>query len=228
MLQVKPKPLNKESILEIIQGIFPNTTVMFVYYCGSLAFGINDENSDDDVTVVLDGFKGNVHLSLGELDIFAYGRDVYLKKQNLDPSVPLYDRAYIDEVLSEKDNLIYLDENYRGEYEAYKNVDLTSKLGLFLESFVEHYNMRIAYPEPQKSHYHILRVRGILDHVDETGRYRHVVHEPWYTHMIEYKRNWNNSKGLEYMPLLREALAYIENYKDKVMKDELGKHTQSI
>ena len=52
MLQVKPKPLNKESILEIIQGIFPNTTVMFVYYCGSLAFGLNDENSDDDVTGV--------------------------------------------------------------------------------------------------------------------------------------------------------------------------------
>jgi predicted nucleotidyltransferase len=96
MLQVKPRIRSKESILEIVQGLFPNTKVMFIYYCGSLAFGISDENSDDDVTVVLDGFKGNVHLSLGELDIFAYGRDIYLKKQNLDPSVPLYDRAYID------------------------------------------------------------------------------------------------------------------------------------
>jgi hypothetical protein len=46
--------------------------------------------------------------------------------------------------------------------------------------------------------------------------------------MIEYKKNWNNSKGLEYMSLLREALAYIEKYKDKVMKDELGQLTQSI
>lgn len=222
MLQVKQKIQSNESILEIVQGIFPNTTVMFIYYCGSLAFGLNDENSDDDVTVVLDGFKGNVHLSLGTLDVFAYGKDIYLKKQNLDPTVPLYDRAYIDEVLSEKDNLIYLDEKYRDEYEAYKNIDLTSRLGLFLESFVEHYKMRIDYPEPQKSHYHIFRVRGILDHVDESGKYRHVVHEPWYTRMIDYKKNWNTSKGIEYMPLLREALTYIENYKDRVISNELG------
>ena len=222
MLQVKQKIQSKASILEIIQGIFPNTTVMFIYYCGSLAFGLNDENSDDDVTVVLDGFKGNVHLSLGTLDVFAYGRDIYLKKQNLDSTVPLYDRAYIDEVLSEKDNLIYLHENYKAEYEAYKNIDLTSKLGLFLESFVEHYKMRIEYPEPQKSHYHIFRVRGILDHVDQSGKYRLVVHDPWYSHMINYKKYWNTSIGTEYMPLLREALTYIENYRDRVINNELG------
>ena len=222
MLQVKQKPQSRESILEIVQGIFPNTTVMFIYYCGSLAFGLNDENSDDDVTVVLDGFKGNVHLSLGELDIFAYGRDIYLKKQNLDPTVPLYDRAYIDEVLSTKDNLIYLDENYREEYEAYKNVDLTTKLGLFLSSFVEHYKMRIEYPETQKSHYHVLRVRGILDHVDQTGKYELIVPEPWYTDMLEYKKNWNTKIGRDYLPLIREALTYIENYKDRVISNELG------
>jgi len=222
MLQVKQKIQSNESILEIVQGIFPNTTVMFIYYCGSLAFGLNDENSDDDVTVVLDGFKGNVHLSLGELDIFAYGRDIYLKKQNLDPTVPLYDRAYIDEVLSTKDNLIYLDENYRDEYEAYKKVDLTSKLGLFLSSFVEHYKMRIEYPETQKSHYHILRVRGILDHVDQTGKYELTVPEPWYTDMLNYKKNWNTKIGRNYLPLIREALTYIENYKDRVISNELG------
>ena len=222
MLQVKQKPQSNESILEIVQGIFPNTTVMFIYYCGSLAFGLNDENSDDDVTVVLDGFKGNVHLSLGELDIFAYGRDIYLKKQNLDPTVPLYDRAYIDEVLSTKDNLIYLDENYREEYEAYKNVDLTTKLGLFLSSFVEHYKMRIEYPETQKSHYHVLRVRGILDHVDQTGKYELIVPEPWYTDMLEYKKNWNTKIGRDYLPLIRKALTYIENYKDRVISNELG------
>jgi len=219
---------SKADILEVIQGTFPGKTVMFIYYCGSLAFGLNDENSDDDVTAVLDGFQGNVHLSLGTLDIFAYGRDIYLKKQNLDPSVPLYDRAYIDEVLSQKDNLIYLNEEYRAEYEAYKNIDLTSKLGLFLSSFVEHYEMRINYPEPQKSHYHILRVRGILDHVDRVGKYELVVEEPWYSRMLEYKKNWNNQLGVQYMPILKEALAYLAAYRDKVNDNELGQLTQPI
>jgi len=197
---------------------------MFIYFCGSLAFGLDDENSDDDVTVVLDGLQGNVHLSLGSLDIFAYGRDVYLKKQNLDPTVPLYDRAYIDEVLSQKDNLIYLNEDYRAEYEAYKNIDLTSMLGRFLSSFVEHYEMRINYPEPQKSHYHILRVRGILDHVDRVGKYELVVEEPWRSMMIEYKKNWNTELGVKYMPFLKEVLAYLATYRDRVIQRELGKH----
>lgn len=213
---------SKDNILEIIQNIFPQSTVMFIYYCGSVAFGLEDADSDDDVTVVLDGFQGNVHLSLGTLDVFAYGRDVYLKKQNLDPSVPLYDRAYIDEVLSTKDTLIYLDERYRAEYEMYKNIDLTSRLGQFLASFVEHYETRLDLPAPQKSHYHILRVRGILDHVDQVGKYEHVVEEPWATMMKEYKKNWNNEVGIRYMPILREQLRYIADYRDKVMNDELG------
>ena len=224
MIQVKQKIQSKASSLEIVQGMFPGTTVMFIYYCGSLAFGLNDENSDDDVTVVLDWFHGNVHLILGTLDIFAYGRDVYLKKQNLDPTVPLYDRAYIDEVLSQKDNLIYLNEAYRAEYEAYKNIDLTSMLGRFLAGFVEHYEMRIAYPEPQKSHYHILRIRGILDHVDRVGKYELVVEEPWNTMMIKYKKYWNTEVGVQYMPTLKKALAYLATYRDRVIQRELGKH----
>lgn len=213
---------SKANILEVVQNIFSQATVMFIYYCGSVAFGLENEDSDDDVTVVLDGFRGNVHLSLGTLDVFAYGRDVYLKKQNLDPSVPLYDRAYIDEVLSPKDTLIYLDERYRKEYEQYKNIDLTSKLGLFLASFVEHYETRLDLPEPQKSHYHVLRVRGILDHVNQIGKYEHVVEEPWATMMKDYKKNWNNEVGVRYMPILRDQLRYIAAYRDKVMNDELG------
>jgi hypothetical protein len=69
---------------------------------------------------------------------------------------------------------------------------------------------------------HILRVRGILDHVDQVGKYEHIIPEPWYTMMIEYKKNWNNNKGKEYMSLLREALNYIENYRDRVISNELG------
>lgn len=223
MIQLKQKIQSKTSILEIVKGVFPYARVMFIYYCGSVAFGLSDENSDEDVTVVLDGFKGNVHLSLGSLDVFAYGRDIYQKKQDLDPSVPLYDRAYIDEVLSDKENLIYLDEEFKEEYEQYRNVDITSKIGIFLESFVEHYQMRLKDRIPHKSNYHILRVRGILDHLDRIGKYELVVEEPWYSKMIEYKKNWNNELGTYYLPLILEQLNYIRDYKDKVMKkNELG------
>ena len=218
---MKQKLRSKADILEVVRNIFPQSTVMFIYFCGSIAFGLEDDDSDDDVTAVLDGFQGNVHLSLGTLDIFAYGRDIYLKKQNLDPSVPLYDRAYIDEVISPKDTLIYLDERYRSEYEAYRNIDLTAMLVPFLSSFVEHYETRLSMVDPQKSHYHILRVRGILDHMDQVGKYEHVVEEPWRTMMLEYKKNWNNDVGIRYTPILKDQLRYIAAYRDKVKNDGL-------
>jgi predicted nucleotidyltransferase len=223
MIQLKQKIQSKNSILDIVEGVFPYAKVMFIYYCGSVAYGLNNESSDEDVTVVLEGFEGNVHLCLGSLDIFAYGRDIYKKKQDLDPSVPLYDRAHIDEIVSSEDNLIYLNEIYREDYEHTKYADFVSKIGPFLESFIEYYSMRTKDNIAYKSHYHIFRIRGILDHLDQTGRYELVVEEPWKSKMIEYKNNWDNELGRSYLPLILEQLNYIRDYKDKVMKkNELG------
>lgn len=214
--------LSKDNILERIKTTFPNTVVMFAYYCGSIAYGLEDDESDIDVTVVLDHFQGNVHLSLGTLDLFAYGRDIFLLKQQLHSSVPLYDRAYIDEILSSRENLIYLDERYQKEYEAYRTIDLERNIVRYLEGFIEHYHMRLAYPDPQKSHYHIFRLRGILERMEVTNRYELSVPEPWKTMMLDYKRNWNQERAKAYLPLLRETLGFIEQFKEKRNTDELG------
>jgi len=214
--------LSNNQIFETVQGVFLNHIVMFIYYCGSYAYGLNDGNSDSDVTAVIDGFNGNVHLTIDSLDIFAYGKDVYLKKQNLDQTVPLYDRVYIDEILSPYDTLIYLNEQYRNEYETYKRIDMVLILKPFLSNFIEHYERRLELAEPQKSHYHIFRIRGILENLDLTGKYELNLSEPWLSHMKNYKNSWNTLTGIEYLPLLKETLNYIKNYKDKVIDDGLG------
>ena len=214
--------LSNNQIFETVQGVFPNHIVMFIYHCGSFAYGLNYRNSDSDVTAVIDGFNGNVHLTIDSLDIFAYGKDVYQKKQNLDQTVPLYDRVYIDEVLSQNDTLVYLNEQYRNEYEAYKRIDMNSILKPFLSNFIEHYERRLELVEPQKSHYHIFRIRGILENLDLTGKYELHLSEPWLSHMKNYKNSWNTQIGIEYLPLLKETLNYIKDYKDKVIDDGLG------
>jgi len=216
------RTFSKDEVIERVQNVFPKSEIMFIYYCGSIAFGLDDENSDVDVTAVLDNFNGNIHLSLGDLDIFAFGQDVYMKKQEQDSSVALYYRAYMDEILSTKDNLIYLNSRYQNEYERYKNTDFNKILGPFLNSFVVQNEVRLKDQVPYKSHYHILRVRGILDHVDRVGKYELIVEEPWYSQMIEYKKNWDKEIGIKYMPVLERELRYIAEYRDKVMKDELG------
>lgn len=214
--------LTKSEIIETVKNTFPKSTVMFIYYCGSLAFGLFDETSDIDVTVVLDDFRGNIHVTLGVLDICAFGSDVYLKKQQLDSCVPLYNRAFFDEVLSPTDQLIYLDEKYQDEYQAYIKIDIENKMEQFLSCFIEHFESNIGFSIPHKSHYHIFRLRGILERRDRVGRYELIVDEPWYTKIVDYKRNWKTEKGINYLQELKEAIAYIAAYKDRVKKDELG------
>lgn len=220
--------LSNSEITHRVQSIFTQSTVMFIYFCGSKAYGTNDVESDSDITVILDGFKGMIHLELGDYDIFAFGADTFLLKQVFDPAIPSYYRASVDEIISIDHNLIYLNETYRDEFEAYKNVNMIRNLGAFLDSFIEYHQYRLADGIPKKTHYHILRMRGTLEHLDLTGRFEHFQEEPWKTQMMYYKKNWNTDLGNEYIPTLKEALAYIENYKEKVMNDELGKHPQSI
>ena len=68
-------------LLSMIEGVFPNTEILLVYYGGSIAYGLDSTSSDKDVTVVLDGFKGNLHITLGEYDFFVFARDRFIQRQ---------------------------------------------------------------------------------------------------------------------------------------------------
>ena len=136
--------------------MFPRAKIMFAYYCGSIAYGTEGENSDIDVTVVMSGLTGNIHMDAGNLDLFIYGEDCYLDKQNLSDKIPLYNKIYIDDVLEVDKNLIYLNPDYINEFNAYKNINLEEKLKSYLSSFIEYYTNEINdRQEPVQRLYHV-------------------------------------------------------------------------
>lgn len=207
---------NKE-IIKIIQGMFPRAKIMFAYYCGSIAYGTEGENSDIDVTVVMSGLTGNIHMDAGNLDLFIYGEDCYLDKQYLSDKIPLYNKIYIDDVLEIDKNLIYLNPDYTNEFNSYKNINLEIKLKPYLSSFIEYYsNVINDRQEPVKRLYHVFRMRGIIDHFDKTGKYELVVEEPWKARMLKYKKDWDTEIGKVYFPMIKEQMNYLKNYKDRL------------
>ena len=211
------KEYSKERIIEIVKGFIGNHTIMFMYYCGSIAYGVADSNSDIDVSVVVADLNGTIHMQLGGLDLFIYGADTYLEKQKLKDNIPLYFKMHIDDVIDIDKNLIYLDENYLNEYKAYKDIKLEENLKSFLNCFIEHYTLRGKdHTKPAKTLYHVFRLRGLLDHFDKSGKYEMLIEEPWKSRLLEYKANWNNDIGLSYMPEIARQLEYIKNYKDRI------------
>ena len=188
-----------------------------MYHCGARAYETETKDSDIDISVIVADLKGAIRVSLSGLDVFIYGLDTYLEKQKLKENIPIYYKMHIDDVLNIERNLIYLDQRFINEYNAYKDIKLEENLKSYLDSFVKYYEIRSeAHPGPAKTLYHIFRIRGILDHFDKIGKYEMIIEESWKSKMFEYKNNWNNDIGLAMMSEINKQLEYIKEYKERL------------
>ena len=78
----------------------------------SKAYGLDDQSSDIDVTVVLEGFKGILHLFIGNYDLFVFSKEDFIKRQQFDDSIIAYHRQAADNVLGIHLNDYYLNPNF--------------------------------------------------------------------------------------------------------------------
>lgn len=209
---------------ELVKNVFPNAKVLFMYYSGSRGYGYAEEDSDIDVTVVLDDFNGSLHLQLGKLDIFAFSRDMYIKRQNFDETIIDYYKSATDDILVPEDKILYLNPEFDEVYEQLKQLNVKSFIVNQLTALISYTKMRMDISMELKSHYHLFRYRGILDHYDRTGVFELVIDEPWRTDMLRYKKNWNNEIGKSYEGKLIEILQYLEQYRDRMIINGLDKH----
>jgi hypothetical protein len=212
----------KNLLLSQIEGLFPISKILLVYYGGSIAYGLQDGESDEDITVVLDNFSGNIHLNLDKVDLFVFSRERFIQRQHFDESITSYHRASADNLMSIDSNLIYLDTSFIDELESIKYCDSKEFMLKHLTAQIDYGKMRFEISQNLKSHYHIFRMRGMVDNFDKTGHYNLTVPEPWYSKMMDYKLNWDNEIGQSYLTELEAELQYLIEYRDRMMNDELG------
>jgi hypothetical protein len=209
-------------ILTKIRGIFPYHKILLAYYSGSIAYGINDEDSDTDVTVVLDGFRDNIHLNLGQVDLFIFSKERFLARHRFDETITAYHRSSTDTFLSLEKTLIHIDPDFKETVDKLLNINHREFLLKSLEAQLEYGKARYEVTKAFKSHYHFFRYRGIIEHYEKTGKFELVCPEPWHSYMIDYKNNWDNIKGSKYYELLEESIVFIEKYIEGMKRVELG------
>jgi hypothetical protein len=195
-----------------------------MYYSGSRGYGYDEEDSDIDVTVVLENFKGSLHLQLGKLDIFAFSKDMYIKRQNFDETVIDYYKSATDDILVPEDKILYLSPEFEETYEQLKSFNVKRFIVNQITALLNHTKIRMNISMELKSHYHLLRYRGILEHYDRTGVFELVIDEPWRSEMLQYKKNWDNEIGKSYENKLVETFEYLEQYRDRMIINGLDKH----
>lgn len=215
-------------IVKMVEGIFPGTVILLIYYSGSIAYGLNDELSDKDITVVLDNFKGNMQLDLGEYDFFVFSKERFIQRQQFDESIIAYYKGAADDVMKLNETAIYINPDFEETLDQLLIFDHKEFMLNHIESVVEYSRMRYNIKRILKSHYHVFRIRGMVDHFDKTGKYELIVEEPWKSKMIDFKNHWNTEDAKKYEDEILEQLDYLENYRNEMMQDELGKYSEPI
>lgn len=209
-------------LYKTIEGVFPNTEILLIYYGGSIAYGLDDNSSDKDVTVVLDGFRGNLHITIGEYDLFVFAKDRFIQRQTFDESIIAYHRAAADNVMSIDRTLIYINPSFQETLDELLIYDDKEFMLNHIAAELEYGRMRFDVNTNFKSHYHVFRIRGMVDHYEKTGKYELVVEEPWFTKMIDFKKNWDNEIAQNYVEEIKSQLDYLENYRNEMIQSGLG------
>lgn len=209
-------------LYKIIEGVFPNTEILLIYYGGSIAYGLDNDSSDKDVTVVLDGFRGNLHLTLGEYDLFVFAKDRFIQRQKFDESIIAYHRAAADNVMSIEKTLIYINPTFQETLDDLLVYDDKEFMLNHIVAELEYGRMRFDVNTNFKSHYHVFRIRGMVEHYEKTGRYELVVEEPWYSKMMDFKNNWDSEIAEDYVEEIKDQLDYLENYRNEMIQNGLG------
>lgn len=211
-----------DDLLYFVSNLFPSSKVLLLYYSGSKGYGFDDKNSDTDLTAVLDNFKGNMHVQLGKIDIFVFSKEDYLKRQNFDETIIDYYKSAADDILVGDDKVIYLNEDFELDYMNLKHFDIKSFLINQIGALLSYTRMRFAIKKTLKSHYHVFRMRGMIEHFKKTGKFELVVEEPWLGKMMDYKLNWDSSIGKQYIEEIKEQVDYLENYRNELIECGLG------
>lgn len=209
-------------IYNMIKEVFPNTKILLIYYGGSKAYGLDDRNSDTDLTVVLDGFKGILHLFIGKYDLFVFSKEDFIKRQQFDDSIIAYHRQAADNIMSINKTLIYINPSFKDTLDQLLVYDDKEFMLNHIAAELEYGRMRFEVNTNFKSHYHVFRTRGMVDHYEKTGKYELVVEEPWFTKMMDFKHNWDNEIAQNYVEEIKDQLDYLENYRNEMIQNGLG------
>ena len=209
----KIKSINKDELIQKLKKMFHKYEIMFVYFGGSICYGtFNTRNSDIDIVVFLKGYKGFIHTDFEQYDLFIFGDNCIKLREEVSDELHDYERIFIDDIYALDKTLIYLNKKFENEYESFKNFKMESVLKKYLAHAYDYFMYLYVDNEiPAKRFYHVIRIKGQLEHFKETGTYNLEMDYKYKTLMLEFKNNYDKVRGKEIYA--NEIHEYLEDFK---------------
>lgn len=141
--------------------------ILAAYRCGSRAYGLEDDSSDEDAIVIAEGIPDAEVIKGEGMDLFVFSDAYFAKICSIDPGVLLYFAIWADSAAVAKDNLICLDESYAERFGELTGIDWGTRFLPWVERVVEYFSIRM---DPgHKPLYHLLRMAAEAESYAETG-----------------------------------------------------------
>ena len=193
--------------METFQGF----KVLAKYRCGSYAFGFENDNSDNDYILVLDGNSGIIVDKVNGDDIFAFDVASFKRKMAFDDTLLDYFVIFNDEVLCLDKSLVYLDEDFKEEFLSITKIDWQKSIKVWIQRNIDYFEKYVQFKEFIKKLYHLYRIRGLLSHYEETGKFENVYPKSYLEKAKEYK-NQKEVISANYIDDFESIINYLKKY----------------
>jgi hypothetical protein len=195
-----------QNMQELLDRLFSPYKVLLCYKCGSSIFGLSDDDSDKDYTVILEGYDSCNVVKTDDSDFFTYGLPYFEKLKKFDKGCLTYFLVWIDNTLLAKENIVYIDESIKDKLDEFLYIDFKNHFKDWLYRLIAYFGIRLQNYKEEKSLYHLYRVESLIKHYKETGKFEYYFSKENKELAMDLKTNLNMEKHL---PRLKEIFSYL-------------------
>ena len=195
-----------QNMQELLDRLFSPYKVLLCYKCGSSIYGLSDDDSDKDYTVILEGYDSCNVVKTDDSDFFTYGLPYFEMVKKFDKGCLTYFLVWIDNTLLAKENIVYIDESIKDKLDEFLNIDFKNHFKDWLYRLIAYFGIRLQNYKEEKSLYHLYRVESLIKHYKETGKFEYYFSKENKELAMDLKTNLNMEKHL---PRLKEIFSYL-------------------
>jgi len=203
-----------EVIMEFIKKQFPLSEILLIYKIGSRAYGVENDNSDTDLTVVINGYSGMNHVVDFETrtEYYIYSKELWIKKMELDSSLANLFLIFPDEVIG--NTPLHIDEEFVEVYENYQNRNFATIIKKYLEKVIAHFETYLSDNIQTKMMWHLFRIEEQVLRFISTGEWTLNLNPETIEKIQVYKSNYHlqNEQWLNELNCIIEYLKEVQNH----------------
>jgi hypothetical protein len=203
-----------EVIMEFIRKNFPLSTILLIYRMGSKAYGVDNENSDEDIGVVLDGYSGMDHIVDYETknEYFIFSKDLWIKKMEFETSLANLFLIFPDEVIG--NTPLYIKEEFITTYESYQTRDFASIFKTYLGKVIDYFETYLNEDRQTKTMWHLYRIEEQVLRFVSTGEWSLTLTPGTIEKLQVYKQNYKlqNEHSLSEFKNIIQYLKEVKNH----------------